>query len=253
MSGCAVGSDGKLLDAADIVWFEDVDSSEPINSTTTPSGPSSITASNSPAAIPPLNRGEPESAVVAPGARRSGRATRPSIRIADPDNAAASAFVATHQRTGPITNPDNANTSSSATMHKRKASRSISMAAGRRINRKVVVDVDDEGSTDGNELNEFSDYEPDIAEHPPTSPYLGGHGGGDTEPEPDEDDDIGYAATKAMGDADRQASRRRAKADRTADIRTIFVKVDDHVDPDTGAKEEGHICQVCRLVSSIFG
>ena len=248
MSGCAVGPDGKLLDAADIVWFEDADSSEPINSATTPSGPSSMTASNPPTAIPPLNHGEPESTVVAAGARRSGRATRPSVRIADPDNAEASAFVAMHQRAGPVTNADNANASSSATMHKRKASRSISMAAGRRINRKVVIDVDDEGSIDGSEI---SDY---IAEHPATS---SDHGSGDTErdtePEPDEDDDIGYTTTKAMGDADHEASRMRVKTDRTADIRTIFVKEDNHKDPKTGAKEEGHICKVCRLASSIFG
>ena len=41
--------------------------------------------------------------------------------------------------------------------------------------------------------------------------------------------------------------------DRTADTRTIFVKEDNHVDPHTGVKEEGHICKVCRLVSLILG
>ena len=90
---------------------------------------------------------------------------------------------------------------------------------------------------------EISDY---IAEHPATS---SDHGAGDTkrdtEPEPDEDDDIGFATTKAMGDADHEASRTRVKVDRTADIRTIFVKEDNRVDPLTGAKEEGHICKVC--------
>jgi hypothetical protein len=42
MSGCTVGPDGKLLDAKDIVWFEDADSSEPINHTTTPSSTTSV-------------------------------------------------------------------------------------------------------------------------------------------------------------------------------------------------------------------
>jgi hypothetical protein len=87
-------------------------------------------------------RGGPAPAVVVAGARRSGRATRPSNRITDPDNAEAS---------------------SSATTHKHKASGS--MAAGR-INHKIAVD--DEGSTDGSEID---DYEPDVAEHPATTSH----------------------------------------------------------------------------------
>ena len=109
MSDCAVGSDGKLLDAKGIEWYEDVDSSEPINQATTSS---SITT-----AIHPFFRDGSAPAVVVAGARRSGRATRPSNRITDPDNA---------------------DRSSSTTTHKRKASGG--MAAGRRINHKVAVD-----------------------------------------------------------------------------------------------------------------
>jgi hypothetical protein len=37
MSDCTVGPDGKLLNAKDIEWYEDADSSEPINRATTPS------------------------------------------------------------------------------------------------------------------------------------------------------------------------------------------------------------------------
>ena len=194
MSGCAVGPDGKLLDANDIVWFEDAESSEPINDTTAPS--SSTTASTSTAIHPFFHGGPaPAPAAVASGARRSGRAIRPSIRITDPDNAAASTYINAHKPKGPLTIPDNAEASSSTAVHKRKASHT--MAAGRRINRKVA----DKGLSDGSEV---SDYEPDIAELPATS---SDNGAGDTEPEPDEDDDdIGYASTKAMGDADREVS-----------------------------------------------
>ena len=138
MSDRAVGPDGKLLDAKDIDWYEDADASEPISQATTPS----VTTTSSSAAIHPFFRGVLAPAVVVAGARRSGRATRPSNRITDPDNAEAL---------------------SSATTHKRKASGG--MAASRRINRKVAVD--DEA--------------------------------GDTEP-----DDLAYASTKAMGDADRE-------------------------------------------------
>ena len=123
MSDCAVGPDGKLLDTKDIEWYEDADSSEPINQVTTPS----VTTTSSSAAFHPFLRGGPAPAVVVAGARRSGRATRPSNRITDPDNAEAL---------------------SSATTHKRKASGS--MAAGRCINRKVAVN--DEGSADSGEI-----------------------------------------------------------------------------------------------------
>jgi hypothetical protein len=164
MSDCAVGPDGKLLDAKDIDWYEDADASEPINQATTPS----VTTTSSSAAIHPFFRGVLAPAVVVAGARRSGRATRPSNRITDPDNAEAL---------------------SSATTHKRKAS--SGMAASRRINRKVAVD--DEGSTDSGEID---DYEPDIAKHPATT---SDDEAGDTEP-----DDLAYASTKAMGDADRE-------------------------------------------------
>ena len=159
MPGCAVGPDGNLLDAEDIQWYEDVDSSEPINLATTSS--SSVTTANTSTAIHPFFHGVAT-------ARRSGHVTRPSNRITDPDNAAAT--------------------------HKRKASRGT--AAGCRINRKVAVD--DKGSSDGSET---SDYEPDVAELPAASSDKDA---GETEQ--DEDTDIGYASTKAMGDADHEVS-----------------------------------------------
>jgi len=57
MSGCTVGPDGKLLDAKDIQWFEDVDSSEPINCATTTA--SITTTPDSSATIHPFFRGGP--------------------------------------------------------------------------------------------------------------------------------------------------------------------------------------------------
>ncbi|KAG1893156.1 uncharacterized protein F5891DRAFT_1196785 [Suillus fuscotomentosus] len=46
-----------------------------------------------------------------------------------------------------------------------------------------------------------------------------------------------YAQTKAMGDADREAGKTRLKSERTADVRTIFVKKDD-------GSESGHVCTI---------
>ena len=172
MSDCAVGPDGKLLDAKDIEWYEDVDSSELINKATTPS---SITTTNSSTAIHPFFSGGPAPTVVVAGAHRSRHTTHPSNRI---------------------TSPDNAKASSSATMHKRKAS--SNMRAGRRINCKVAVN--DEGSTDGSKID---DYEPNVAEHPATT---SDNEADEADTEPEEDTNLAYASTKAMGDADREVS-----------------------------------------------
>ena len=102
--------------------------------------------------------------------RRSGRAIRPSNKLVDPDNVE----VATWKP-----------------RHKRKASHTV--AADRRINRKVTI-----GSSDGSDGSEESDCDLEVADHPATSEA------GDTEL--GEDSDIGYLSTKAMGDADREVS-----------------------------------------------
>ena len=170
MSGCTIGPDGKLLDANDIEWYEDIDSSEPIKPAATPS---STTTASSSAIIHPFFHGGPAPAVVMADARCSGCIICPSNRITDPDNA---------------------ETSSSNTTHKRKASGGT--AASRRVNRKVTTNSDDEGSTNS---SEHDNYEPDVAEHPATT---SDGNGGDTE----SDEDVGYASTKAMGDVDHEVS-----------------------------------------------
>jgi hypothetical protein len=187
-SGCAVGQDGKLLDAKDIKWYEDADSSEPINTIPPPS------ESSESIPIHPFFHSGLDPSVVATGSRRSGRVTRPSNRITDPDNAEASSFATAHKLStanARIISTDNAE----STTHKRKAS--CSMAAGNAASRRVKVVVDDDESTDGGEI---SDYDPDILDHPATSDIEAG----DTEP--DEDREIAYMSTKAMGDADREVS-----------------------------------------------
>ncbi len=189
MSDCAVGPDGKLLDAKDIQWFEDADSLELINHAATSL---SITTANSPATIHLFFCGEPAPAVVVAGACCSGHTTRPSNKITDPDNAKASS-LSTMCSSNKVTNADDAEVSSFTTTHKHKAS--WTMAAGRRINRKVTSD--DKGSTDGCEI---SNYEPDVAEHPATSDIEAGN------TKPEEDPNVGYVSTKAMGDADHVTS-----------------------------------------------
>ena len=81
-------------------------------------------------------------------------------------------------------------------MHKRKAS--SSMRAGRHINRKVAVN--DKGSTDGSKID---NYKPNVAEHPATA---SDNEADEADTKPEEDTNLAYASTKAMGDADCEVS-----------------------------------------------
>jgi hypothetical protein len=49
-----------------------------------------------------------------------------------------------------------------------------------------------------------------------------------------------------------KANRATSKEERTADIRTIFIKVTDHVNTDTGKTMTGHRCMVCKYVDYIL-
>jgi hypothetical protein len=78
---CALGPDGKLLDASEIVWVNDPDdptSIEPIQQ-------ADVLASNS-STIHPFLRGGPPPATMVAGSRRSKRVSHPSKHVLDPDN-----------------------------------------------------------------------------------------------------------------------------------------------------------------------
>ena len=74
---CALGPDGKLLDASEIVWVNDPDDLMPIAS-----------AAVDATVLPPhpFFRGGPPPAVMVAGSRRSARVPQPSKRALDPDN-----------------------------------------------------------------------------------------------------------------------------------------------------------------------
>ena len=91
-----------------------------------------------------------------------------------------------------ITDPDNVESLSSNTTHKRKYSGST--VASHCLKHRDAID--DGGSTDGREND---NYEPDVTEHSAT---MADGEASDTEPE--EDPNLAYAPTKAMGDADRE-------------------------------------------------
>ncbi|KAF8868531.1 hypothetical protein BD779DRAFT_1415765, partial [Infundibulicybe gibba] len=78
--GCAVGPDGKLLDASEIQFFNDADDITPI------SGPATVpTPSTIPGVHPFFTRGSSPARLVA-GIRRTARIPRPSAKATDPNN-----------------------------------------------------------------------------------------------------------------------------------------------------------------------
>jgi hypothetical protein len=87
--GCAVRPDGTLKDASEIKWSHDLDDETPL------SRPAAAPAWNPAASSAPIHpffsHRSTQSIVPVPptntGSRRSGRTTRPSNRIIDPDNA----------------------------------------------------------------------------------------------------------------------------------------------------------------------
>ena len=76
---CAIGPDGKLLDASKITWFNDPDDAEPMAPASSTS--SAVQRQPSVNTLDAFVTRDPP-----PAARRSARAPRPSTKVIDPDN-----------------------------------------------------------------------------------------------------------------------------------------------------------------------
>ena len=72
---CAVGPNGNLLDASQIVWFRDPDDDEPMAPATSSTAQPQVSAMTLDSFVTKV-----------PAARRSTRAPRPSTKAIDPDN-----------------------------------------------------------------------------------------------------------------------------------------------------------------------
>jgi hypothetical protein len=95
--GCAVRSDGTLKDASEIDWSFDRDDDDSPSLSSGPSAAAQVSGPSGPE-LHPFFSGTLRPATFAAGFRRSGRATRPSNRIADPDNAMGVTAVAAGKR-----------------------------------------------------------------------------------------------------------------------------------------------------------
>ncbi|KAF5380029.1 hypothetical protein D9615_006171 [Tricholomella constricta] len=208
---CAVAHDGTLFDVSEITFYNDPDDDVPLN----PVPPSArIPVSSPSSSLHPFFAGSPAPAKFVAGSRKSGRVTRPSNRLIDPDNGEA---------------PPRGTVAV-----KRAASGSIISPSARR----KLIDSGNDSEDSHNEQSAGTEEE------------SGGEDGGmkddgrDTEEEM-EDLEQRHALTKAMGDADREALGSRRKEDRTADVRTIFTR-EKRINPDTQEEEYGSWCTVCR-------
>lgn len=176
--GCAQDANGNLLSPSKIQWFNDVDDEHPIPA----APPTSLRSSDS---SPPQatidhffsSGNATPKAVDKPGigpSRRSGRATRPSARILDPDNTETSSLKR-KASTGRVTE---------------KVSRA----------RKVIEDSDGGGDTELEDVQDAQDEGDNNLDDSFVDPTENADSGedGDTE--------NNYASTKALGDADREVS-----------------------------------------------
>jgi hypothetical protein len=167
---CAVAVDGSLLDASEIVFYNDPDDDTPL-----PNSNSATTSTH----LHPFFQGSPAPSKIVAGSRRSARVTRPSARITDPNNLEASV---TRKRSATVT------TSAEGSL--------------RAAHRAKLTGSDDESEHDNESDNaevDTGDDDDDVGTGDATTEEEGV--GDSTDVERAEE---AYHTTKAMGDADRQ-------------------------------------------------
>ena len=170
--GCAQDADGNLLSPSKIVWYNDVDDDVPMPASSGGSSSSKLTT---------LDQFFIPTEIVA-GARRSGRTTRPSTKILDPDNAESHTFFASagvKRKANPIAHAQAAQLP--PRLRSRSAARSI---------HDTDADSQDEGKTDIDTVDLTEKASSDVEKA-----------------STDEDDiEVRYECTKALGDADRKVN-----------------------------------------------
>jgi hypothetical protein len=201
--GCAVRPDGSLKEASEIDWTFDPDQETP------PTAPALLTSEKT--KVHPFFSGEAPPAA----SRRSGRATRPSNRIVDPNNVMGHASAAQPKQKAP-------NDSSACRVIQKRCAPvdegeldSLESKSNSDSNHPALMQPTHEGSTDIEELE-------------------------DTEAKQQQ-----FASLKAMANADHEAIHTKSKEDATADVCTIFRWDREHKNPDTGLVQGRHWCKLC--------
>ncbi|KAJ7668067.1 hypothetical protein B0H17DRAFT_1210132 [Mycena rosella] len=207
--GCAQNEDGSLRDASQILWYNDVDDEHSISGP-----PPASTASSSRPLAPIFTRAKPVGKVAGSrrsSPRRSSRASRPSARAIDPNNAEASTAFG-KRKLGPENPP-------------------VAPCKTPRISEPAATDSgDDESDAESTTPSMVGDT--DIEE-------VGEQDGMDIDTEE-------YRSIKAMADTDHaHINTKISREDSTADIKTIFHRVKAQRNAETGVLQDGAICMVC--------
>lgn len=166
---CAVAEDGTLLDASRIAFYNDPDDDTPL--------PDSVSVTSSTTGnLHPFFRGGPAPSTFVSGTRRSGRVTRPSARITDPNNVEAST---SRKRSATTTTLTEATDRS-----QRRAKLAMSVCGSEEDDRAMIDSVDDI----------YVEEETDVPSGATTDDDEG----------TEENFEEAYLVTKVMGDSDRR-------------------------------------------------
>lgn len=208
--GCAVSADGNLLDASQIKWYNDADDEMPL--------PTPALVMTEKAPIHPLFQSSSIPGIKVAGSRCSNRATRPSARAIDPDNAEALASTTGKRvRKAPVLS---CRISRKVVESDHQTSQSDSGSHGS----LTEQDQDGEGTDhieDFNRLQMMAD-----TDHAVCVPII-------------------FVTSNST--IDFQALNSCSKSDRTADVRTIFRQDKEHKN-ESGAPQPGHWCKICECV-----
>lgn len=181
MSGCAVGQDGKLLEATEIEWFNDPDDAIPLSKPLTAASSHSSMQSMAPATLDSFFSRSGSPAVKIAGARRSQRVPRPSAKAAESSNRPGLKRKATDNQNQRSTTRRRVTSSGSDTSDK-----DTELDQDIEANDDAMdEDVDDDGVVDDASQDVVEEKGPD---------------------EEDNDAEDAYQTTKAMGDLDRQVT-----------------------------------------------
>jgi hypothetical protein len=178
---CAVGPNGALLDASQIVWYNDPDDDNPIIATTS-STAIATPASSGASSVPTLNAfdilrsARKTSSSFIPSSRRSTRVSKPSAKLRDKANAEL---------------PNG----------KRKA---VDVPSGRQVSRRIFIGDSDDAASDNSEP---VDKLTNIPSHGPSQSITSTNGDEENDIHKDphfiEEDDLTYEQLKSLGDSDK--------------------------------------------------
>lgn len=216
---CAVGADGELLDTEQIEWFNDPSDDQPI------AGPSISSAANKPNAFDRLLLAGREPGAVIAGTHRSGRKSQPSGRLKEAREAASATGKRKSNHYSNSAEATDTEAESDQEPPKKRLRRTDTQSTQPTLSRaSTVISNEDDEESDGVEISyeELKKMSEQDKVSPSTCPLR-------------------CQLTLTF----KEALRKPSKADRTADVWTIFMKTV-RKSPSTGEDEAVKECAICK-------